>query len=83
MKRWSHGHSLGAGALFGALAASHSWTLLLGAFVLGLLLGRFWNLLHWSGEAIKAKVLHAKRDRELHLKTKPRPVYFGRDEIPY
>lgn len=83
MKRWSHAHTLGAGALLGAGFATHLWLPLVAAFVAGLLLGRFWNLLHWTGEAIRAKVLHAKRDRELHLKTKPRPVYSGRDEIPY
>lgn len=83
MKRWTHAHTLAAGILVGVSLSSHVWVLAGLAFLGGLLLGRFWNLLHWSGEAIRLKVLHARRDRELHLKTRPQPVYTGRDEIPY
>jgi hypothetical protein len=80
MKRWQHYHSLGVGALLGVAFASHQWTLLTLVFVAGLLLGRFWNLLHWSGEALKFRVMRAKRER---INAKPQPVYYGRDEIPY
>lgn len=42
MKRWSHGHSIGVGALLMLLAARHLWLMVLAAFVLGILCGRLW-----------------------------------------
>ena len=80
MKRWGHAHSLAAGGLTGVMAATHLWWLLVAAFVAGILVGRFWNLVHWTGEAIKLRVLTARRER---IHARPQPVYFGRDEIPY
>lgn len=78
MKRWNHAHSLAAGILGGVALAGHVWILVAVAFGFGVLLGRFWHLIHWTGEAIRLKVLYAKRDRELHLKTKPQPIYYGK-----
>lgn len=65
IRRWGHGHSLAAGVGAGVLFATHTWAVLLLVFLGGLLLGRFWNLLHWTGEALREKVLRARKDKRL------------------
>ena len=66
MMRWSHGHSLAAGAALAlALASREVWVLLAVAFLLGFLLGRFVWLGHWAGEALRGRVLKARRDRNI------------------
>lgn len=82
MKRWSHGHTLAAGAIAGLAAANHLWVVCLLTFVLGVVAGRFWWLAHWTAEAIRDKVLYARRVRGLRA-----PARAGRlpvdDGIPY
>lgn len=84
MKRWNHAHTLAAGAVFGVgLASRDTWILCLLVFIAGLLVGRFWGLVHWAAEALRLKVMHARRAT---IHTSPQPVY-GRgkqtDRIPF
>jgi hypothetical protein len=80
VKRWSHAHTLAAGGFCGVMAATHLWWLCLLAFTAGILVGRFWGLVHWSAEAIKLRVLTARRER---IPARPEPVYYGKDSVPY
>lgn len=85
MKRWAHGHTLGAGAIIGiGLASQHVWVLCLLVFLAGIMTGRFWALIHHAAEALRLKVLHAKAER---IRTRPEPVYSTRrgrsDRIPF
>ena len=61
MKRWSHAHTLGVGALVGVLLATHVWTLLVCTFLAGLFLGRFWNWLVMVEEALRLKWFHQRK----------------------
>lgn len=88
MRRWSHGHSLGVGALLTVSLASRH--LLVGAllvFIAGVLVGRLWSFWAFYAGALRGKVLHARRAR---IATAPTAVYSttGRrrgptDEVPY
>lgn len=71
IRRWSHGHSIAVGGLLTLALATHLWTLLILVFTAGVLVGRFWNLLHWTGEALRDRVLHARRERFKPVLVKP------------
>lgn len=81
IRRWSHGHSLAVGGLLTLAFATHLWTLVALVFLAGVVTGRFWNLLHWTGEALRERVLHAKRDRGLSRPVLVKPL--DDDGIPY
>lgn len=81
MRRWGHPHTLGAGAILGFYAASHLVWAALAVFALGVAAGRFWWLSHWVAEAIRDKVLHARRVRG--LRAPARAGTLPVDRIPY
>ena len=72
--RWGHGHSVTVGGLLTLALATHLWTLLVLVFLAGVILGRFWNLIHWSGDAIREKVLRARRDRRISKPVVVKPL---------
>lgn len=81
MTRWGHAHTLAAGAIVGFGAATHLWWTALATFALGVFAGRFWWLSHWVGEAIRDKVLHARRVRG--LRAPARAGTLPVDRIPF
>jgi hypothetical protein len=54
VRDWGHGHSLGAGALGGLLLASHTWTVGMIMFSVGIAVGLTWRLLHTAADELKA-----------------------------
>ena len=67
MSRWHTGHSLAAGVLGGLLLASHTWTVAVLAFTLGLLAGLTATLLReLAGRVRESRLAALRRRRGLH-----------------
>lgn len=82
LRRWHHGHSLGAGVLGGLLLAGHPWTVAVAAFLAGLAVGRFLALGAWAAAALRDRVLTAKRDRRLSTPAAVSPWHDGPQRGP-
>lgn len=72
MRRWGHPHSVASGALFGLLAAGHPWWTVPLAFLVGLLIGRFWSRVRRDALAViaRAAALHDAKVETQREKTR-------------
>lgn len=61
-RRYSHGHSIFLGLLVGLLLTRHVWLVALLCFGGGLVVGRAWGFFVMVEEAVRARVLRARRE---------------------
>lgn len=79
-RRFHHGHSTAIGFLLALSLQRNTLLFSLLVFCTGVFAGRAWGFWLHVAEAVRSKLLRAKREP---IPEGPQPVYHGRDRIPF